>query len=154
MPYVDPVECLAFPQRRRIYEEILRHPGRLQADLERASGLAKTTVLWHVQKLEHARLIVSENYHGSRVFHAIQNGLPGKRLGRAVALLQDPRNRRVIELAYEGHDAATVRRLLRADPQRIAAVFDALDVADQRGPDLLWGLASSFPGLHKVPSMV
>ncbi|MHB1260227.1 MAG: hypothetical protein ACYC2H_00780 [Thermoplasmatota archaeon] len=155
MPYVDPVECLALPQRRRIYDEIRNRPGRIQADLERASGLAKNTILWHVQKLEQARLIVSENYLGSRVYHAIGNGLPGKRLGRAVALLQDPRNRRIIELARDRHDAESIRKELRAAPDRIAAVIEALHLANASAAseDATWDLLLRRPGFHKVPSL-
>lgn len=156
MPHVDPIQAMAQPHRRRLYEEIRHRPGRTLSELMRSTGLSSATVLWHTQKLQHARLILSENYLGNRLYHAADAGLPGKRLGRAVALLQDPRSRRIVTLAQAGHGAEDIRRILAADRSRVAAILEAIDVAAQHGHDyeLHWGMLEGFTGLHKVPSPV
>lgn len=147
MPFVDPKDCLELPQRRLIYEQIRDRPGRTLSDLLRATGLGSATVLWHTQKLEHAKLVITENHHGMRLYHATGNGLPGKRLGRAIALLGDHRNRGIREFVDTGvHDVDAICRALRADRGRVVAVLQAMHMT-QAQPDygLHWGLAASFP---------
>lgn len=147
MPYIDPKDCLELPQRRMIYEQIRDRPGRTLSDLLRATGLGSSTVLWHTQKLEHAKLVVTENHHGMRLYHATGNGLPGKRLGRAIALLGDQRNRGIREFIDMGvHDVDAICRSLRADRARVTAVLQAMHMTQARSDyGLQWGLATSLP---------
>lgn len=147
MPYVDPRHCLELPQRRMIYEQIRDRPGRTLSDLLRATGLGSATVLWHTQKLEHAKLVVTENHHGMRLYHATGNGLPGKNLGRAIALLADRRNRGIREFVEAGvHDTETICQALRSDRGRVLAVMDAMLVTQARSDyGLHWGLAAALP---------
>jgi predicted transcriptional regulator len=146
MPYIDPAACLEQPQRRFIYEQIRDRPGRTLSDLLRATGLGSATVLWHTQKLEQARLVVSENHLGLRLYHATQNGLPGKQVGRAVALLGDRRSRGIREFVALGvHDADAICRALRSDRRRVLAVLEAMRMQTQPDFGIHWGLTASFP---------
>lgn len=150
MPYVDPRDCLELPQRRHIYEQIRERPGRTLSDLKRASGLGSATVLWHTEKLIHAKLVITESHLGMRLYHATDLGLPGKRLGRAVAVLADKRSRSVIELVQAGvNDVDAICRALRSEPRRVEAIMDALAVSQARSDyGLHWGLAQTFPFLQ------
>lgn len=146
MPYVDPAACLEQPQRRLIYEQIRDRPGRTLSDLLRATGLGSGTIHWHTQKLEHAGLVVTETYFGLRLYHATGNGLPGKQLGRAVALLGDHRNRGIREFVELGvHDADAICRALRSDRQRVVAVLEAMRMSARPDYGIQWGLVPTFP---------
>lgn len=135
MPHVDPALCLEQPQRRFLYDQIRGRPGRTLSDLIRASGLNSSTVLWHTQKLEQAGLVLSESHLGMRLYHAAANGLPGKRLGRATALLQDRRSRDVLELANSGAtDVEAICRALQTDRRRVVEIIQALHVTQASQP--------------------
>lgn len=147
MPYVDPRECLELPQRRHIYEQIRDRPGRTLSDLQRASGLGSATVLWHTEKLIHAKLVITESHLGMRLYHATGLGAPGKRMGRAVAVLSDKRSRGIIESVQAGIlDIDAICRALRSDRARVEAVMDALVISQARSDHgLHWGLATALP---------
>lgn len=152
MPRVRLDDCLAQPQRRRIYEEIRDRPGRTIGTLALSTGLNPNTVKWHIQKLRKAGLVTTENHFGIRLCHSAAGGLRARVLGRAHALLADPRSSRIVSLARAGMRAEEIVNSLRKPADYVAAVIAAVAITDT-GPTLRpqWGLVDAFPGVHKVP---
>ena len=153
MARVEPWELLEQPQRRRLYEEIRDRPGRTLGGLVLSVGLHSNSVQWHVQKLVRADLVVSETYFGQRLYHASANGSRGRLLGRAVAILADPRSSRVRQLASAGMEAAHIARHLGRSLANVQAIVLAMHVTQtvERNGRPEWGLLQTFPGVHKVP---
>lgn len=101
MSYVPESEALEHPIRALILRFIERHPGIRLTELSTCLGLENSTLLWHLRKLQAARLVHRLGTPRARVYWADRSGTQAKETARHVAALNTDRKRRVLASVLE-----------------------------------------------------
>lgn len=90
-------EVLSNDGRRRVYEFVQEHPGVYLQQIADRLGMAFTSVRWHLQKLEDARLVKSAKLKGLVIYYSTEGGIENRRLAIANALMQNENSAAILE---------------------------------------------------------
>ncbi|HVL49017.1 MAG TPA: winged helix-turn-helix transcriptional regulator [Candidatus Thermoplasmatota archaeon] len=111
--FVTGANVLENEARRTIFEYIQSHPGTHLRATATALDLSTTNVLWHLRKLEDAKLVASKKFEGYKVFYPVAGGVETKRKAIASAVLKNGNAQQILEY-IAAHPSAHQREIARA----------------------------------------
>lgn len=75
--------------RRRVYDYVRDNPGVYLQQIADALQMAFTSVRWHLQKLEDARMVKHAKLKGQVIYYSTEGGIENRRIAMMNALLQN-----------------------------------------------------------------